>query len=165
MGETNAKMIGNNKKRWVWWLLFALNLAFIWGNSMLPGAQSNHISDVFTTALRCLLQWGGTPGGGTIGHGVLSFLVRKAAHMTEFALLGVWSALLFLAPAPRAARLQPVALIGVVVPLIDETIQIFSGRTSMVRDVWIDIAGFALGVGGWALGYVLRARRRAKKRV
>lgn len=39
-----------------------------------------------------------------------------------------------------------IALSGVLTALIDETIQLLNGRTSAVKDVWIDSGGFALGM-------------------
>lgn len=36
-------------------------------------------------------------------------------------------------------------LIGMLCAVTDETIQIFSGRGSLVSDVWIDTAGFSTG--------------------
>ena len=37
------------------------------------------------------------------------------------------------------------SLIGMLCAVTDETIQIFSGRGSLVSDVWIDTAGFSTG--------------------
>ena len=67
--------------------LLALNLAFIWGNSLLPGEISGRISD-WVKALLAFLLPGEVPGV-TTGGGLL----RKIAHFTEFAALGaslVW---------------------------------------------------------------------------
>lgn len=80
-------------------------------------------------------------------------LVRKLAHMTEFALLGTfWTAALPLSGAggcstekDRACR---VLLTCVLIALVDETIQLFvPGRSSQVTDVWIDALGAAIGLG------------------
>ena len=59
--------------------LLVLNLIFIWGNSLLPG----EISGAFSRWVKELL--GIAPGDPHTGHGLL----RKIAHFTEFALLGI----------------------------------------------------------------------------
>lgn len=60
--------------------LIALNLALIWGNSTLPGGVSMELSDGF---LALLSQ--GLPALAVIG----SILIRKLAHFSEFACLGL----------------------------------------------------------------------------
>lgn len=68
--------------------------------------------------------------------------VRKLAHIAEFALLGM-----SLAGLSVTLRIKPIIPLftGLVSALIDETIQTFTGRGSMVSDVWIDFAGVCLG--------------------
>ena len=61
-------------------VLIALNLALIWGNSTLPGGVSMELSDGF---LALLSQ--GLPALAVIG----SILIRKLAHFSEFACLGL----------------------------------------------------------------------------
>ncbi len=123
-------------KKWVYGMLFCLMLCFIWGNSMLSkgisGTISHFIADIF----------GGEDGASEEGH----YLLRKAAHFAEFAALGVISCLLFdSVTQDRWRKCLSIAVVGISVPLIDETIQIFSGRGPALSDVWIDISGFALG--------------------
>ena len=72
-------------------------------------------------------------------------LLRKAAHFSEFALLG----LLYCGRHRLVKGEAPVHLMGfgLAVACIDETIQIFTpGRASSLIDVWIDASGFALGL-------------------
>ena len=69
--------------------------------------------------------------------------LRKIAHFVEFALLGLEISLytsLFLRKKNYALLSYPTALF---IALFDETIQIFSGRGSSVKDVWIDFLGFS----------------------
>ena len=80
------------------------------------------------------------------------FLLRKAAHFSEDGLLGVeFSLLLGLQYDKNGKNLQhgrnllDFPLIGMLCAVTDETIQIFSGRGSLVSDVWIDTAGFSTG--------------------
>ena len=59
-------------------LLIGLNLALIWGNSAMTGDDSQAMSDWVLKLLAFLPE-------GELG----VFLVRKAAHFSEFALLGL----------------------------------------------------------------------------
>ena len=118
-------------------LLILLNLALIWGNSLLPGIRSEAVSGGVLAFLGRFLPFLMTEAG----H---SFL-RKAAHFSEFALLG----LLFGGRHRLVRRETPPHLMGfgLAVACIDETIQIFTpGRASSLIDVWIDTSGFALGL-------------------
>ena len=79
-------------------------------------------------------------------------VLRKAAHFSEYGLLGVeFSLLLGLQHDKNGKNLQhgrnllDFPLIGMLCAVTDETIQIFSGRGSLVSDVWIDAVGFSTG--------------------
>ena len=119
--------------------LIILALAFIWGNSLLPPEASWAVSEAVKAVLLALFPGGEAAGEGS---GLPGVLVRKAAHFTEFALLG---ALLRARqrglPGERTAPL----LGGLLAALTDESIQYFTGRTSSVFDVWLDFAGAAAG--------------------
>ncbi len=96
------------------------------------GAISHFIADLF----------GGSQGASDEGH----HFVRKAAHFCEFAALGTMFLLWIKEHAVQMElRLSLCALVGVSVPLIDETIQIFSGRGPALSDVWLDISGYTVG--------------------
>ena len=117
-------------------ILILLNLALIWGNSMLTGLSSEAVSGGILALLGRFLPVLLTEAGHT--------LLRKAAHFSEFALLG----LLYCGRHRLVKGEAPVHLMGfgLAVACIDETIQIFTpGRASSLIDVWIDTAGFALG--------------------
>ena len=118
-------------------ILIALNLALIWGNSMLTGISSEAVSGGVLALLGRFLPVLLTEAGHT--------LLRKAAHFSEFALLG----LLYCGRHRLVKGEAPVHLMGfgLAVACIDETIQIFTpGRASSLIDVWIDASGFALGL-------------------
>ena len=123
------------KKR-VLTILLVLNLALIWGNSLLPGVSSEAVSGGLLAFLGRFLPVLLTETGHT--------LLRKAAHFSEFALLG----LLYCGRHRLAKGETPphLMLFGLAVACIDETIQIFTpDRASSLIDVWIDTSGFALG--------------------
>ena len=137
-------------------ILLALTLGFIWGNSMLSKEMSGAISHFMADLL------GGEQGSSDEGH----YLLRKAGHFFEFAFLGVIFQLFVRElTADGVRRLLSSALVGVSVPLIDETIQIFSNRGYALPDVWIDISGYALGMSLaiLALGAVHLLRKKGKK--
>lgn len=118
-------------------VLIVLNLALIWGNSLMTGADSGAISGGVLAFLGRFLPVLLTEAGHTF--------LRKAAHFSEFALLG----LLYCGRHRLARQETPLHLMGfgLAVACIDETIQIFTpGRASSLIDVWIDTSGFALGL-------------------
>lgn len=117
--------------------LLICNLIFIWGNSLLPGEVSGAFSDWVKWILAQLFS--GAPGGPTGGG-----LLRKIAHFTEFAALGM--CLAWLHGMLQKGRLQPF-LWGVLAAAVDETIQRFvPDRGPSIRDVCIDSAGVLTGI-------------------
>lgn len=131
----------NTRVRWVLGIFIALTLAFIWSNSMQSRAVSGGMSGSLKTWLEQLLHTE-----------ISEFLLRKAAHFSEYGLLGVeFSLLLGLQHDKNGKNFQygrnllDFPLIGMLCAVTDETIQIFSGRGSLVSDVWIDTAGFSTG--------------------
>jgi VanZ family protein len=73
------------------------------------------------------------------GFGVWDLLLRKAAHLTEYAVLG---ALLV-----RALRELPALVAGVAYAVSDELHQtVVAGRTGALLDVAVDATGVLLGI-------------------
>ena len=135
-------------------VLIALNLALIWGNSTLPGGVSMELSDGF---LALLSQ--GLPALAVIG----SILIRKLAHFSEFACLGLLLGWL-LSPEGGFRGFAAPALLGTLAACVDETIQRFvPGRESSLIDVWIDIFGVCAGILVLRLGYRCIRRRKERK--
>ncbi len=115
--------------------LLVLNVALIWGNSLLPGEISASLSNWVKNLLSRVFPLGGTGGGG---------LVRKLAHFTEFACLGFLSG--YLSGMFLRNRFLSV-LGGFAVACVDETIQRFvPGRCASFRDVGIDLCGIIFGM-------------------
>ena len=131
-------MENHQKKIRFWAIMIICNILFIWGNSLLPGSVSGAISKfVSYVVYQVILGWPASEGG---GHGLL----RKVAHFTEFACLGVFTCrFLFWLKKP-----QVLALVGAfLVACCDETIQRFvPDRGPSFRDVLIDTSGAALGM-------------------
>lgn len=134
-------------QKWVCAALIGVNLALIWGNSAMTGDDSGAMSDWIRQFLFFLPD--GELGG---------LLLRKAAHFSEFACLGLlmgWMSLLL-----RGRTFPGILGLGLGCGCIDETIQYFvPGRASMLFDVWIDAAGFAVGLALLTLGYTIHKRK------
>lgn len=139
--------MGRSWGKRLWMLLLIANIAFIWGNSMLPGSESQQLSDGFLRWLGFLLE--------PLGE-YASLVLRKAAHFSEFACLGVLLAGFF-----RRRNLGTAALCGLLSACVDESIQLFSpGRSSSLVDVWIDFAGVLTGIVLLHFGHILWKKTR-----
>lgn len=125
------------------WLIAAVAMVcLIWGNSLVPGTGSSGISLSVMGAIRAALADLGLPYAW-----VTNFVVRKCAHFTEYAVLGVLASQA-LGPSLASNRRAylVLALVLIAVPSIDETIQLFvPGRAGMVTDVLLDCCGAATG--------------------
>lgn len=133
-------------------VLIVLNLAFIWGNSAMVGEQSSAMSGGVMELLHKLLPF--FPEGEMV-----QTVIRKLAHFSEFAMLGLLSSGLAVLELERI----PAGLLGVglAVACIDETIQLYvPGRASSLMDVWIDASGFAAGLIVLLIGYNLFKNKR-----
>lgn len=130
-------MIRTEKRLRLCTALLICNLIFIWGNSLLPGEVSGAFSDWVKSILTHMFPVGPEEdsGGG---------LLRKLAHFTEFAALGM--CLAWLHGMLQKGKLRPF-LWGVLAASVDETIQRFvPDRGPSIRDVCIDSAGVLTGI-------------------
>ena len=154
-------MIQSDKKEK--WTLLALTAVilwtmFIWGNSMIPGPKSMHASQQVAASVSPFLdflnltakQW--------------NAIVRKAGHMTEFGILGIFWCWFLSLRMTHSWKLPAISLgICFATGSIDETIQKFTGRTSVFRDVCFDTAGgflgicLLIGIGAWVVHHKKKA--------
>lgn len=75
------------------------------------------------------------------------FMVRKAAHFTEYFVLAMLVTSTYIAFYKGKLNISFILLICILVALSDEYLQSFiSGRGSMVRDVFIDFGGAVTAV-------------------
>lgn len=125
---------------------------------MCPAERSAVQSAKMTKLLTPVLQLTEFPAG------LWHTLVRKLAHMAEFALLGafrmaalsVWERDSHLSQGRRSVTALCICLLRA---LADEAIQLFvPGRSSQVTDMWIDALGAAIGFGA-ALLFGRKKRR------
>lgn len=139
-------MVKINRK---WAVVTCLMALLIWGNSLVPGSGSGSLSLTVMEAIRGFLHGVGLPY-----EWVTNFVVRKCAHFSEYMVLGILATHAF-------DVLLPTAVFLLLIPSIDETIQLFvPGRAGMITDVMIDCCGAATGV---VLRYLLRSLMCAKK--
>ena len=146
----------NRKKRLFPLVITILIMAFIFLQSALPADLSKEESNLIVQALIEFLQ---------IDAELLSFVVRKCAHFTEYLLLGVslYATVREYDPVrlERSEQLRRTALIswgiGALYALTDEVHQAFvPGRSCEIRDMLIDSCGVAAGV---LIMAALRSRR------
>lgn len=146
-----------NIARLICLLAILATLAFIWGNSIKSAADSQQASQGILDQIKPALEV-------FVGEvNATDYFVRKLAHFTEFGVLGFELSLLLI--LLRRVRVQAVincAFFGLAVALIDETIQIFSGRGPQVKDIWIDFSGLCLGLLVTVAVYLLIRLMRSK---
>jgi VanZ family protein len=131
-------------------------------NSTVKSEESNAESNAIAGSLQPKVD-----PNGTIQIKTFREIVRKAAHVLEFAALGVWFSLMALLLSrgvwrPVWEHISAPLFATLMTAVTDEFIQSFTGRTSSLKDVLIDFAGglvgFFLTAGIYAL--VSSARRR-----
>lgn len=145
-------MICSKKRLWLCRGLIAACLAFIWGNSMIPGSASQALSDGLKQLLGLSLSAGVMAGGRD--------LVRKLAHLTEYAALG-W--LLGWHGGMTGKKRRFSLLAGCLCAVADETIQIITpNRGPGLGDVLLDSFGVFLGITALHLGHTLYTSLRKK---
>lgn len=135
--------------------MICVNLAFIWGNSLLTGETSGEISGQVQEILEPLLA------EVTDEPETAHSLVRKTAHFIEFGTLGMLLSWLFamLQKKPWQRLVFPL-LCGVAAACVDETIQCFvPDRGPGLKDVGIDTLGVILGI---VIIYFIRKRKNSK---
>jgi VanZ family protein len=121
-------------------ILIVAWLCVIWGHSMQPAVVSEDESGKWLEILSKILPFLRGEDG--------MYYVRKAAHFTEYAILGVLLELEFAHFVKGWLRrfFEPLAF-ALSASFIDETIQLFvEGRSGQVSDMWIDTAGAALAI-------------------
>lgn len=143
-------MIRTDKRLRICTTLLVCNLAFIWGNSLLPGEVSGAISDFVKMLVDQIIpgRADSASGGG---------LLRKLAHFTEFSALGALLGWRF--GMMGKGKWQPL-LWGIAAASIDETIQRFvPDRGPSLKDVCIDSCGVLTGITLLYLGHTYFKRK------
>ena len=123
-------------------ILSLLILSFIFGNSLQSREESSAKSRGIMDLLRPLLD-----PFGRLTEDELHHFVRKLAHFTEFAALGfcLGGAALNTLWTGKKRILSPI-LWSAMAAVTDETIQYFTGRACMVKDMLLDTCGAVFGI-------------------
>lgn len=130
------KQLGSKK---ILTVLIIVTLTVIWGHSLLGREASSEESGFVMKLLAPLLEV-------IVGKGnVTEHLVRKLAHFCEFFVLGAELLLFFALSKSRKNAFLLALSHGLFTALMDETVQIFSGRGPMIQDVWLDFSGVTVG--------------------
>ena len=121
-------------------------LLFIWSNSLQTAEESSQVSRGVLAWLVPFLARSGIP------EELWHTLIRKLAHMAEFAAAGVlWFAALWSGKEKMSRIYRKCSgaawLICIAAAVLDETIQKFvPGRSGELRDVCIDAIGSLMGI-------------------
>lgn len=147
-------------KKWVWTVVLILYAGFIFHNSLAPADESSRQSGGVLQMILQVVQWVGMDGGWITEH-----LVRKTAHFAEYTVFGILLGItLRQYPAAKIMRRILGCWIGIMMPLVDETLQLFTeGRSGQISDVWLDAAGVFTGfllIGGADWLFQRKGRRR-----
>ncbi len=140
-----------------------LTLGFIWGHSMVPQEGSSAESGLVKDMLDDFLSFGSDNS-----FDISEKLVRKAAHFIEYAFLGLELSLFFLTGSYGAKALAvpfriyiQTGVFCLCTALIDETIQIFSGRYPSLFDVSLDFLGSSVAIWIVILIFTLAKHKRS----
>ncbi len=128
-----------------WAASIAVWICFIWGHSLVKGPESSAESGFVYTLLAPLFN-----SLGVVDADTCVFIIRKCAHFSEYAVLGILSVGLARALVRGGSLAKDKSwfptLCCAAVPVIDETIQLFvPGRSGSPRDVAIDLFGMLTG--------------------
>lgn len=123
----------------LWHLLLIGVLSFIFGNSLITPELSYSSSAAITELLK--------PSQGAKAE-LLEGILRKAAHLVEFAALGVVSVVLknFYKKTGKPFSIWLPMFFVLLVGVVDEWLQVFSDRSSSVLDVLLDFCGALMGM-------------------
>ncbi len=118
-------------------LLIFATVAHAFYQSSLPVNESAEVSDKVGEIIEEII-----PPETSAGQ-LVQKNIRKLAHFTEFAFLGLWASLYALFFMKRKNALVAILPFGLITATLDETVQIFSKRGPSVKDIWIDMAGYS----------------------
>ena len=148
------------RRRYFFRIASLIWMAVIFSFSAQDGSHSGALSS-------SIAHWliAGLPGGKELSAQTIVLIIRKGAHMTEYAILAILLFNSFGFQTLLKRRLWRSAVIAVVYAMTDEAHQLLvAGRAGQLKDVVIDSAGV---IAGLALCWWLsrwRARRTSRTR-
>ena len=129
-------------------LLTVAVTGYIFSNSAKDAESSHAQSDTVLEFVKPILQPVFPQAENADSEKDLAYYVRKAAHFTEFAVLGFCSGFFtaVISERKKARFFGAAAVYGLGVACCDEWIQTFTDRTSSWKDVVLDFSGVLFGV-------------------
>lgn len=149
-------------KKIVSWLAVAVWMFLIFYLSHQPASQSSDLSSGITDTIINTMQrlFPFIPLDADLFHN----LIRKSAHFVAYLILGVLVMQAQHVPKRKAALFA--LIICILYGATDEVHQLFiPGRSGEIRDVAIDSAGAATGIGLYLLGVLIARRFTRKKQI
>ena len=155
--EKIKEFIKNLTPKQKMYISIGLVLGFILINSMI----SSDISNWMSALPKRIYQF-------FIPYGKIKFMdeflihhMRKFMHFTEYMVFGILISKYYLFKNKSVNRLINSVYIILSIAFIDETVQIISGRESLVSDMWIDWVG---GIVGLLIYFIFRFYKYSKTR-
>lgn len=143
-------------------IMIALTIGFIWGNSLKTKEESSESSESVSNVIQVVVD---TVFGEDVVQ-VENGVVRKFAHATEFAALGLEFCLLIIALKQESyKRYLQILPIGLFVAAMDEGLQFVSLRGPSIIDVFIDFGGFFIMTAIFIAIFAIRNKVKAKRQV
>lgn len=126
--------------------LILLTVGFIWINSALSGSESGALSEWVKTMLRAVLDFLNCPEN--LKTFMLTY-VRKIAHVTEYAVIGVEIGFLWAGLKKGFQGLWNAFSMVLAIAVFDETIQLLAlARGPQITDVLLDTVSGVVGILG-----------------
>ncbi len=136
-----------------------LLIGFIFNNSMASKEVSAEKSTAVLDSVNKILESAG------VEYRLEHVVVRKLGHIIEYFALGASIfGYLVINKTVNFKNCIYCSFVACVIGMIDETIQYYVGRGSMVLDVWLDFVSAVLGISLAYLIYILISKK-LKKRV
>lgn len=140
--EKIKKFIKNLTPKQKMYISIGLVLGFILINSMLNNSISIWLSELPKKIYHFFIPYGKVK----LLDNFLINRMRKFMHFFEYLIFGILVFKYCFLKTKNVYRLINSVFIILTIAFIDETIQIFSGRESLVSDMWIDLFGGIVGV-------------------
>lgn len=141
-----------------WTVAFVIWLCIIWGHSLMAGDLSSFESSRFVFLVRPFFELFGCND-----EVLMTFVIRKTAHFSEYAILAVIAMAVFTSWFGNSRKVVLLTiLVLIAVPCVDEFIQLHvPDRAGAVADVLLDICG---GLFGLAIALLIaRGQRRSRR--
>ncbi|MDO5558570.1 MAG: VanZ family protein [Oscillospiraceae bacterium] len=132
-------------KKWILYIAAAAVLVFIWTNSMQDQAHSVAASNSLKEFILAKLSFFVDDNSRLMTF--IQTYIRKCAHFIEFTLLGaVLMTILTINKKTSVQNIYNIFSFSVIVAVIDEFVQRYTGRGPNVKDVVIDSVGSLFGI-------------------